>query len=659
MKIFKISAFAFLVIIFCSRDILAFPLGFPSLADEQKRSENKQEKEESKKTTSKHLIPLEIKKNDKNDDDSSTVFAKLRNVTDEGKKEGIDKMTLEGKIVDTKKNKSNSILTIIWQKATFNNKKAELDIPLQSKIGVKDQMEDGDSLSAKGDSAELLKAWKKIQNKSGNSSQDTNNSLRDGKEVSDKEKNDSNFISSNGRSDSGYLSSAGISPTSGTQSDIGAITTDYSSEEIITTAEGCNIRIDLGSGSAIVQERQLQGDKEISSCADSTTSYAIDKNYKQCIDYVDYSEGKAFKQYTLSYSNPTAGGNIQVQDCTIDRDQSAQIIDDYEKCSIQHNFKEGISTAQKRTIYIDQNGSEILLRGCHDSDKKYLHQETDDGCQDQVRDGIVVWSTKKFITVDGKKVDITACTPKEDGITIHEEVCTSNPYTHDFKANQSFINKNYFYYKDNQKMLLQDCVKSEEVMEHKQEIGVCQSVNDDIKKVSTPNFKTYIEDKGNKVFITDCIASNSPIPYTKVKARWVKQGTQTGKFPILTPNLTRLGYTDLGGNHNVSYDTSVDICYDHSQPDIWTLQSDGSDINEANSDQFVQYIFKFENYGIKYGFMYRLVCLDPHCTALTDLKRFPVYNRFDGSEYVDQSQILDRMKICGFGHLIDGQEGGI
>lgn len=656
MKISRTLVITLLITFFSTQSILAFSLSFPTLGKD-KESNNKSN---SEKKSAKHLIPLEIKKVGKDKENSSTIYAKLKDTTKEGKKEGIDKMTLEGKVIDSKKSKSKNILTIIWQKATLNKKEAEFDTPLQSKIGVKGTIEEGDSFSAKGDSKELLKVWNKLQEGgSGGSNSKKSYHLSSPDNTDGKKDDKDGNISSTGRSSSGYLSSSGGSGSSiNAQTGLPEVTTDFSSEETITTADGCNIRIDLVSNMAIVQKKTLQGDSEITPCSDSSDTYPIERNYNQCSNYVDYNEGKVFKQYILSYANPSAGGNIQVQDCTIDREQFAEITEDYSQCSLQHNFKEGISIQQKRTVYIDSNDAEFILRNCHDSDKKYLHQETGDGCEDRVQDGVVIWSTRKHISIEGKKIYISECTPKDNNITIHEERCLSNPYTHNFTTSQSFLNKNYFYYKNNQKILLQDCIKSEEVMEHRQEVGVCTSSHDDVKKESTLNHKVYIEDQGNKVFITDCVTSPTPIPYIKSKSRWIKQGTQTGKFAITTPNLDRLGYTDLGGSHHVSYDVNVDICYRHDLPDVWNLASSGEGIDEANSDQFVQYDFRFANYGVKYGFVYRLYCGDPHCTAITDLNKYPVYTRFDGSEYIDELQILGTKKVCGFGHLIDGQEEG-
>jgi hypothetical protein len=656
MNIFKAIHIFILITFFSTQNILAISLSFPALG---KNKENGEESVERKKI-SKHLIPLEIKDVKDDQKSSSTIYAKLRDTTQEGRKEGIDKMTLEGKVIDSKKSKSQNILTIVWQKAAFNKKKVEFETPLQSKIGVKDKIEEGDAFSAKGDSKDLLRVWNKLQgNDAKNSDSEKSNNLSSNNR-SDNTDDERDNISSADRSSSGYLSSSGgtLGSNINGQTDFPEVTTDFSSEETVITADGCDIRIDLSSNMAIVQKRTLQGDSEVSPCSDSSDTYLIERSYGQCSNYVDYNEGKVFKQYILSYANPNAGGNIQVQDCTIDREQFVEIVDDYSKCGLQHNFKENLSIQQKRTVYVDSNDAEFILSNCHNTDKRYIHKETDNGCEDRIQDNMVIWSTRKYITVEGKDIYISECTPKDNNITIHEERCLSNPYTHNFVTNQSFLNKNYFYYKNNQKVLLQDCIKSEESINHQQEVGICEPIHDDLKKESILNYKTYIEDQGNKIFITDCIPSSTPIPYVKYKAKWIKQDTQTGKFAITTPNLDRLGYTNLGGNHNVSYDVNVDICYRNDLPDVWNLVSSGEGIDEASSDQFVQYDFRFANYGIKYGFMYRLYCGDPHCTAITDLNKFPIYTRFDGSEYIDESQVLSTKKICGFGHLIDGKEEG-
>lgn len=610
--------------------------------------------EDKKKDTkqTRHLIPLEVDKGE-GDDKSKTksIYARLK-PTQEGKDAGLDKMIIEGKIVETKDKGRDKVHSIIWNKAKYDEKEVDLDTPLQSKVVADKKIKKGDEFSAKGYSGDLVKAWEELQKK--RSSNASNKS-----ESSDKDTTKKDSISSNGNNDIGYLSTNYGNSANGSGQQLPEVNPNFTPSEIITTSEGCSIRVDIDSGLAIVQEQQLKDGEVVLSCYDSAESYPLEKSYARCQDYIDYSQMKVFKQYDLSYSSPTAGGAIIVQGCTIDSENASDIIEDYAKCSFSHNYKEGYSIKQKRLIYLANNAeSEFVIQDCHDSNQRYLHQETGDGCQDKIQDGVVIWSTRKYISVDGKQISISECTPKDNSIDIHEERCLEKPYTHDFTSNQSFVNKNYFYYKDNQKIILQSCTKSEEIMEHKQEIGMCNITHDDAQKVSRINHKIYIEDQGSKVFITDCISSSTPVPYVKVKTRWVKQNTQSGYFKIITPNITRIGYTDLGGNHNVSYDTSVDICYNKGLPDVWNLAS-GEGIDEANSDQFVQYDFRFDNYPIKYGFMYRLYCGEPHCTAITDLNKLPVYTRFDGSEFIERSQIISTMKVCGFGHLVDGREEGI
>ena len=612
----------------------------------------KKELENQKNTPiAKHKIPLEVKEVVEDKEQISEIRAKIQEVTEEGKEQGIDQMTLKGKIIDSEETKKGKVINIIWQKAGFNKNEKEIEeeieIPLQSRIGTVGKIEEGDKFVAKGDSGQLLEVWKKLKEKVTTNTKES---------VTNKDKTEDqsqNFISSTGRSVGFGTTAGGGSLLNNGQNTLPKDSIGFTSEETITTTDGCEIRIDLVNNLAIVQQRTLKGGEEITPCSDSSVTYAITADYGSCIDYIDYANGKVYKQYTLGYDNSDIGGRIQVQNCAPDYESSVDIVQDYDSCSYKHNFAEGYSVAQKRTIYSDGNNGEIILQSCHDDNtNKYLHVETEEGCSDKVEEGQVIWFTRKKITVKGKDIFITDCTPKETSIAIHDEKCQSSPYSHDFEAGLSYLNKNYFYYKNNIKVPLAECVKSEEMFEHKQELNDCKVVNYDDEKVTRIQYKTYIEDQGSKVYIRDCTPSNNPIAYTAIKNKWLKDSTVSGKFEIQSSTYIATEYV-MGSSPSDS------LCYSSDQQlkDVWILKSDGRILNKTYSDTSLK--FNTNSFYVDFN-VYKRICEFPiWCPQITTLYKQVIYQRYDGTEYADPNSRIDRIDVCGTGSLIANQESSI
>jgi len=592
------------------------------------------------------LIPLKVEKVEKN-----IVTAKIKETTKKGKSLGLDNLILKGILVEEKISKKRKKVTITWNKASLGGEEKELENPLSSKIMVKNKIEKDDVFNAKGKSSDLVDVWDKLNNDLKNKKHYSLN----GENLSEEEKK--KFVSSSDRSSAGG-SSVGGSSSKSTTPTITGVTPDYSTEDIITTAEGCEVRIDETLGMAIVQTKQIQGDDELSDCADSATTYSLERNYEECTDYIDYQTNRAYKQYTLGYNNPDVGGRIQIYGCTINKEQYAEIIEDTSACSIRNDFKTNESIQQSRILYEDENGGIILLQNCSDTETKYLHQSTFDGCSDEVADSSVILNSRKFITVNNKVQYITECLPQDGAITIHEETCQDNEYEHDFLTNQSYQMKTFFYYKNNQRINIKECIKSEDSLIHKYDTNDCKVVNDDTGLKTQYFAKTYIEDAGGKVFIKDCEESGVPIPYVQKTKKWIKNNTVNGHFAIASPNF-RAGTHYLGGSANPNWSNiSRDFkqCYTYNNNDIWTVGADGRDINEKNSDQFMQYVGKTWNSYHHHGYHAYLGCTDPHCTAITTLSKYLVYTRGDSSEYLATNQPLEKMYVCGTGSKIENKE---
>lgn len=649
-------------------------------------------KEEEVKKEKKEKIKIYFKKIDK---EKNRIFARGRK-EDFREIDDISKYTFSGKVIKNWEDGDFDMYRVVWDKVETKDKEAEFDKIFTSKFGVAvkkgHKFEKDDKIDAKGYKKSMIKAIKRIEsqegkvakysklsNKNSNQNRKNNNSKNTNKKYNKDNNNSYDFLpSSNIQSQNSNL------PTN-TNSEVQGVSPMFvEKEDIITTSEGCPVIPDFDQEIAIVQKKQMQGQKEVAGCSNSDETFPLIRNYEQCSNYIDDEKKKVFKRYILEYKDDRMNGMIKVKDCTIDKDQELEIITDQFECGYDHNFDDKISLKKNKTIYIDENGSQIIIRDCFNTKESFSHLETFEGCDDTFTDDGAVISYKTFITDDqnGGDIILTDCIPKSDKMRIYDELCET-PYIHDFDSQQSFANKQHYYYKNNQRINIGSCAQSESALDHRLETSDCEIIYDDVKKRSSLGFKTFIENDVGKIYITECqYPEQQIINYIPTGSIWKKIST-SDRVDLFTPNPVKVSWVPGGSPYNVNNCGNRDVTvesmenyYGFLTPSWYSKENNenncvniidnsklqnGIVLDNVNSDQNISYSM---NYTIS-PYRYNNICAgcyytcsincSGYCPNLTTLYRYPTYLKYDSTEFIDESHILETKYVCGTGSKIAGK----
>lgn len=648
--------------------------------------------QESEKETpeDKILIPVKLEENKE-----IQVEAKLSNLKPEAHALGLDELTLQGTKAVEPKNGQEEV-KIVWNKAYIikedgEKKITDLNTELYSDLIAQPSLEKGDEFTAEGSLETLLLALQKLK----------------------EEQQEEEIKTEENRQIQQTLPTASALNQAEQEEprELGFKTPDFTANPdpiIISTSDGCEINVDIAQMVAIVQERVLQDGEEIAPCSDTLTRYPITQNDGVCPIFVDIDALKAFPQFTLSYTNPEDGGDIQVQGCTADEDAVLTIIEKAEGCAIRHNFAQGLSYQQTQLVYHTE-GQDVVVRGCEDSELSYAHIQTEETCSPIVDEsaGYVIFQYRDKINVDGVDQYINDCTPNSSSqVLIQEEVCTSPRYTHDFDTGQSYLNKSYYYTnQQGERVDISPCQVSDVVFEHKHDETVCTPSHNDTLKETTLFAQTYIEEEqASPVYISTCQSILPTIPYVEIgTGSWQIEETynnqqltpRSSESQILSlkvsapmsfvPPTNWSGPVNSSGNVYVTDPEGYKYYYGSSTPvflkgEDWCLsykellkpwQWSGKDISIEYSDQPYSYtrtrkLVYYNGYSCSYnasGKQYSCamtkggvehVCSLPTCN-ITKLGKNPTYMRGDGSSYVDTSTISAELYVCGDGSALVGQ----
>ncbi|MDA3855665.1 MAG: hypothetical protein PF569_05365 [Candidatus Woesearchaeota archaeon] len=517
----------------------------------------------------------------------------------------------------------------------------------------------------------------------------------------------------------------------------------------VTTTDGCSPYIDYTLSSVYIQQRILQGSEVIQACHNSSTSFPLQKNYEICPDKIDteYLMNKVYFQYyyvdtrdgndiaqnigdcqldstqsgslavTQNYENCTQfidlsamriydqyqeyysdsdDNEILLNDCQKDLNRSFRLDEDFNKCPIKHDFEKGYSISQKEIGYTDGEGAYHKVYDCtEDTDYKYTHYSTSDSCSNVITDDEVQIFTRKYITVDGVREYISECTPAEGNVTVENEICYTNQYTHELENKQSYINRNYFYMDSyGQRVDISTCVKSGEPIPHLEEASVCEHIDDDSTKQTTMYSKTFIEVNGSREYIGECKEMLTKVPYAEIGYKW-KNEFSTSSTAIAVGNSrdniflgskegyenTRTddyGQTTIYNKYDISNYSTSGKCDGYTSPSyngvaIDLSLSSTSAItlnnfveNRPVSDVCYWYCYYKTTYPFKEcKYTPSRICRDnvyyyQRCTShkcpLTKTVKFPIYRRGDGSQLVDESINKEVKYICGNSSVLDGTE---
>ncbi|MDD2840007.1 MAG: hypothetical protein PHY80_02655 [Rickettsiales bacterium] len=517
----------------------------------------------------------------------------------------------------------------------------------------------------------------------------------------------------------------------------------------VTTTDGCSPYVDYELNKVFIQQRVLKGSQVVQSCHNSDISFVlqkdydvcpdkidlnsltnkvyfkyyyiddrngnnvasnvgdcqidnvksgpltITKNYDNCTKFIDLSAMKIYDQYQEYYSD-SDNNKILLNDCQKDYDKSFKLEENFNKCPIKHDFEKGYSVAQKEIGYVDSMGNYIKVYDCmEDEDYKYTHNVTSTTCSNVVTNNEVQIFTRKYITVDGIIEYISECTPAEDNVSISDEICSENPYTHDMVAKQSYINRTYYYINNSGKRVdISTCIKSGEPFPHLEDTSVCDHEDDDNTKQTTIYSKTFIEVNGSKEYIGECKQMSVKVPYTEIGYKWENEFSTSStaisvgnsgdnvyigsKEGVENTAKDPFGQTTIINKYDISTYSTTGKCdgwnsasYNGVAIDL-NLSSRTSVVfnnyveNRASSDVcywYCQYRVTYPTSKCGYtpsricktNIVYYQRCTDHKC-PLTKVVKFPIYRRSDGSEFVDKSINKEVKYICGNSSVLNGTE---
>ena len=623
-------------------------------------------------------IPFVVIKDNTND----SVEARIADLKSAASDIGIHQMVVTGSKTETELPDGTMDLEIVWDRAyritdEGDRKDTFINIPLESSINIPDNydLSDGAQFNAEGSAIELMAAWERLK---------TDEEIEEDEELAE---------------DVAAENDAGGAMSAGSESE----PLDFEGPEfaedvdpvIEVTSEGCSVRVDIEQMVAIVQERTLEDGTEVQPCTDTLTRYPLEKAYSGCSLSFDTAE----EQYKLNYTDPTAG-QIQVQDCTDDDDKIIQLSETTEGCGVFHDFAQEKSYQQSKLTYFYQ-GANQTLQDCQNTETEYPHEVTRSGCDPVITEDTVTYQDRVRIDVNGSYQYISDCTPDPSTtMNILAEACASPRYTHDFDGGQSFLNQNYYYMDGSEKTYVARCKQSTTSFAHKLDESVCEAQNDDTTKKTTMFARPYIEETaGNQTFIGNCQPVAPSIDYVNIADVW-KQNSSTVSSLMLSStdsavvavqgkSLTLRSYdyywdaayyygngahctrkTDMPtynkrlcvGYTNVSF-SAPKYCLRGAIAGEWTAQS-GVTISKEHSTSLPTWNMDFE--GVNYNGMKfmnnqsgtvipkRFSCTAPQC-QLTHLKAHPLYQRGDGTEFVDTSITTQSLYVCGDGSNLDGQ----
>lgn len=667
----------------------------------------------SKEGKEEGIIELEIVK-----DTPETVEARIKNLTETARKKDVDKISIIGQ-----KKQNDKTTEITWDKIKFKEKKADLQQSFQSKVLPQDKIEQGDKFKAKGDNEALSKAIEQLLNPEGMSASSKNNSGTKSNSIKPLSgSGSSGGISGNNSTRLSTLSSIKDNPAA-----IASVTTG----EETTTTSGCAVRVDYNLNKVFVQERTTVAGKETQSCKDSATSFSLQKDYKSCpnqtdtitkkifyyfqyfynddknsknvigncqidssltsnlqitksyncADFIDLAANKVYAQYQESYKDKDAK-DIIIKDCGIDYEKAYTITQDLSSCGIKHLFDQSYSVAQNKLFYTKDN-IKITIQDCADTTIKYPHITTTDTCTSIVNNNQVTIFNRKYITVDSIRQYISECSPLSSSVTILEEVCSSNKFTHNFTAGQSFYNKTYYYTNtSNQRVDVSTCIKSQESFTHQEDSSVCVSENDDVNLQTNLFSKTYIVVNAIKQYISDCHKIATPVPYQEIGYQWKQEyylpsgsiSVSNSKDNVYIGSLQGELYQvnscqqDIKNPFNISSYSTSGKCNGWSSPSFGGVAIDATYSNLASItvNSYVEQrstgplcrlrhshyaangacLYPYQQCEASNNILYYQRCTS-HACPLYKLNKVPVYKRSNATKYVSDTKVLGSKYICG------------
>ncbi|MFN8930160.1 MAG: hypothetical protein ACK5WQ_07355 [Alphaproteobacteria bacterium] len=635
------------------------------------------EKDKAVDTERTVTVTVMVRQKDKADMNSS-----FEEVTQVGQKEGLDKMRLVGTEQTLNKDDNKKIQRITWHSATYKDKTVTLAAPFLSHIELppSDDVKVKDSFYAQGDPVVLQLAWEAL-----NKEDEPKKEEKPGKD---------------GKDGGTAANSAGGGFQQPTNSNAQLPLLPQTQSAAPTVVEqDCPVRIDLQQQAAIAQSKTII-DGAAGDCVDKVPAerYPLEKDFNSaCSLDVRLTDNVVYKQYTLNYFDPQSNQKILVSGgtCTPDEGNPISILATTDGCSLRHDFTGGFSYVQKRKVYTVE-GLTTEVENCKDTAERFAHTETRSGCTVAVDSSQTppLASTFARVTINrgSGAEEIRSCQPDGGTLTVTaERVPGSSPYTHDFPNRQSTLMVNWVYTDGNGvKQIALANVPSTTVFTHQFTETGCTKTFDDTTKQTSIFMRPFFNDpaNGGQQLIGSC-GLDSTVPYVQVAGIWKFAASQAnvpvtfndqssyvyGVNSCLTGQCPDLIIHDAQG---FSY-CSCFIYYKTSFPELITGLYPGYErgnilgkkwcvlrkntlpytsalnFDVANSDLLPVITVGTRTFiptGAVATSNTTYVCDQPVCQSATNLKKVPIYDRGNGTEYTDTSVSLASKWVCGMGSAL-------
>lgn len=180
-------------------------------------------------------------------------------------------------------------------------------------------------------------------------------------------------------------------------------------------------------------------------------------SYESCTDTQNASKIYKRRKKVTTFSN----GKKEYFDCEVEKEFN--IVSSDQGCSIRHDFNQQKSFLQKKRYYIDDNGSQISLSSCQDSNISFSHLKMSENCEKTFdKKTLQSYQQKKIYYKDasGNIQFITGCLIDASDIQKYSKDDFKTEYSQqdrvDYSNKVAFRRMRYYIENSNQKHFVSD-----------------------------------------------------------------------------------------------------------------------------------------------------------------------------------------------------------
>jgi hypothetical protein len=282
---------------------------------------------------------------------------------------------------------------------------------------------------------------------------------------------------------------------------------------VTATTEGCDVRIALEEGVAIVQEQTVRDGIPQGDCADTLTRLTIQESFVGCSDIIaeDHSTATAtFRRFFVSTDTTT---QFIDADCVPSEDLVFDIVEDTEGCGFRVDPQEELAFQQARLTYNDRTNRRVELTKCIDSEEVAPVATVIDTEACDIRHDFDAGTSfeRGIISFDANGVRQTFGQCFDTDVTFaHFEDNTGCDFVTDLNTNQAFPTSRTAFSRNGQTVLIDAACEPDKT----QAIGLeatttgCDGLfaDDFPNQQSYPLHRLFFTNEGEANFVTNCIA---------------------------------------------------------------------------------------------------------------------------------------------------------